>query len=239
MENDEEIKLDDGLVKPNGKLKRMRNMRQYKNLSDEKFNEIVLKKSLGIEQSKEFEKRIQKKLDEFNNDYDLSDLKINDRDTLRALIQAQITLEDYEQFQFKNRLAGISESNIMANKEIQKAMSDLRADISKLQGDLNITRKIRKSDQDVSVMAYIDGLKEKARKFYASKMSYIFCPKCNQLLATVWSLYPDNDRNKIALVCERTLEDGTKCGEKVIVSTKELLMNRGTNKREIVPESML
>jgi hypothetical protein len=118
-------------------------------------------------------------------------------------------------------------------------MSELRTDISKMNNDLNITRKVRKSDQDVSVLAYIEGLKKKAKEFAEMKMQYIFCPKCNMLLATIWTLFPHNERNKVALVCERDMGDGTKCGEKVIVGTTELLKNRGTNAPDITPESML
>lgn len=221
-----------------GKKRRQRNLRQYKDLSDDEFDRIMEKKALGIEPSQEFEKRIAEKWAEFDQDYDLTDLKINDRDTLRALIQTQITLEDYEQHLFKIRKEGISEQQLFAIEKFQRAMSDLRTDISKMQNDLNITRKVRKSDQDVSVLAYIEGLKTKAKEFAESKMQYIFCPKCNMLLCTVWTLFPKNERNKIALVCERDLGNGEKCGEKVIVSTAELLANRGTNKLEITPESM-
>jgi hypothetical protein len=225
-------------TKNDGKKRRQRNLRQYKDLSDEQFDEVIAKKALGIEPSVEFEKRIAKKWAEFEEDYDLSDLKINDKDTLRALIQTQISLEDCEQLYFKIRSEGLSENQLFSTEKLSKTMSDLRADISKMNNDLNITRKVRKSDQDVSVLAYIESLRKKAKEFAESKYQYIFCPKCNMLLASVWTLYPHNDRNKIALVCERDLGDGQKCGEKVIVSTAELLKNRGTNKLEITPESM-
>ncbi len=224
--------------KKSGKISRMRNLAQFKDLSNEEFDKAMEKKVMGAETSKVFEARIERKLKEFEQDYDLTDLKINDRDALRALIQAHITLEDYEQHLFKLRAEGISETQLFGIEKFQKAMSDLRSDISKIQQDLNITRKVRKSDKDASVMAYLDNLHEKAKKFYEAKMSYIFCEKCNMLLATIWSLYPDEERNKIALVCHRILDDGTQCGHKTIVDTKKLLENRGTNKIEITPESM-
>ena len=185
------------------------------------------------------ERRIEDKLKAFSDDYDLSDLKINDREILRGLIQAIISLEDYEQFLFKLRAGGISADNITTIDRIQKVMADLRKSISDAQNDLKITRRIRKSDQEASVIAYIDSLKEKARKFYESRMSYIFCPKCNTLLGTIWTLYPENDRNRVVLICDRKDHNGEVCGEKVVVGTKELLENRGTNKKEIMPESML
>lgn len=242
MDENDEIILDDGQTrqkKRTGKQSRMRNLAQYKNLSDREFEEILDKKNLGIEQSTAFESRISKKLDEFENDYDLSDMKINDMDTLRALIQAQITLEDYEQYIFRKRAEGITESSIFSVEKIHKVMSDLRADISKFQQDLNITRKVRKSDREASTIAYLADLQAKGKKFYESKMSYIFCPKCDMLLGTFWTTFPQEDRNKIHLICGRTMPDGSKCGEKVIVGTKELLKNRGTNSKTVTPESML
>lgn len=238
----DEIFLDDGQPKqkkPKGKISRMRNLTQYRDLSDDQFAEAMKNKEVGMEHSEALEVRIDKKLKEFEDDYDLSDMKINDRDALRALIQAQITLEDYEQLLFSMRKQSLTESTFFMIEKLQKAMSDLRSDISKFQYDLNITRKIRKSDQDASVLAYMATVKDKAKRFYESKMSYIFCPKCDMLLATVWTMYPSDDRNKITLTCGRVHPDGTACGHKITVGTNELLKGRGTNKKEITPESFL
>jgi len=69
-----------------------------------------------------------------------------------------------------------------------------------------------------------------------ARQQYIFCPKCKMLLATVWTLYPEEPRNKIRVVCNRVLDNGEKCGEKVLVGTKEMLEGRGVN-IEDVPES--
>lgn len=236
-ENYEILPEEEVSDKKKGKQKRTRNLVQYRHLSDEDFEKVMEKKNIGGG-SKDFEERINQKLKEFEQDYDLSDLKINDRDSLRSLIQKQLTLEDYEQYLFALRSNGIAEAQLQTFEKFQKAMESLTSDISKIQNDLMITRRVRKSDQDASVMAYIDGLKEKAKRFYESKMSYIFCEKCNMLLATMWTLYPEEERNKLALVCHRKLADGSECGHKTIVDTKTLLEKRGTNKAEITPDSM-
>jgi hypothetical protein len=222
--------------KPSGKISRMRNLSQYKGLSDEQFAQVMEGKEETLGQSQDLEARINKKLDEYEEDYDLSDMKINDRDTLRALIQAQLTLEDWEQSAYKLRLDRASIGEI---QQLQKAMSEIRADISKFQTDLNITRKVRKSDKDITALAYIDELKDKAHKFYQAKMSYVFCPKCDMLLGTIWSMFPEDERNKFTFTCGRTYPDGTKCQHKIIVTSSELLKNHGTNKKEITPESFL
>jgi hypothetical protein len=220
------------------KKKRFRNLRQNKNLTDDEFDEYWDKKLSNAEPSAEFERRIQRKYEEFALDYDLDDLKINDKSTLRALIQAALSLEDYEQMLFRVRQSGdISLVDVNSIDKLSKIMTDIRGDISKLQTDLNITRRIRKSDKEASVVNYIDSLKTKAKLFYESKMAYVFC-ECGMLLGTVWTLYPE-ENNVISLKCNRVLDNGNKCGIVTKVTTKELFNNRGTNKKDIIPESLL
>ena len=154
----------------------LKNMKQYKDLSEEDFEKMFEERQYAVNLTKGFEDRIQKKIAEFSEDYDIDDLKINDKETLRAFVQAIIALEDYERFIFDIRTEGdIGQANINVVDRISKIMSDLRKDISRFQEDLNITRKIRKSDKESSVVAYIANLKEQARQYYDSKLSFIFC----------------------------------------------------------------
>jgi len=182
-------------------------------------------------------KRLKIKLKKFADDYSIDDLKINDLDSLRAMIQAHIALEDLEQATFKIRGDGLDLDNIMKLDKINKIMSDLRGDINRISDQLKISRKVRKSDQETSVISYIESLKEKAKKFHEAKEKYILCPSCQMLLATVWTLYP-NANNKIRLTCQRTLENGDKCRTVVDVTTK-LLDEQLSNKRIALPESIL
>jgi hypothetical protein len=219
------------------KKKRMKNLIQYQDMPDEEFDNIMEEKELNIVKSQDFEKQIEKRLSEFEQDYDLNDLKINDKATLRALVQAVISLEDYEQYLNNLRGAGISSENVYIFEKVNKVMSELRRDISDFQDDLKITRKQRKSDTEQSVIAYIDNLKEKAKKFLESKQRYIFCSKCRTLLFTYWSLYPVS-KNVIALTCGRSL-DGVPCGNVEKFTTKEVEENRGSNHPEFMPEKMI
>ena len=57
------------------------------------------------------------------------------------------------------------------------------------------------------------------------------------LVATIWVLWPDGN-NKLQFICNRKLDEGAKCGHKFVVTTSELKHNRGTNKPEVLPESM-
>jgi hypothetical protein len=217
--------------------KKIRNLKQYKNMSEEEFEEIWEKKITNSVFPIEFEKRIDRKLKEFEDDYDLSDLKVNDKLVLRALIQSILTLEDLEKVVFEIRKEGFDDiDNVLKLEKISTVMNKLRNDISNMQTDLKITRKHRKGDKETSVINYLEDLKLKAKQFYESKMSYVFCPKCNMLLGTVWFLYPYG-KNKLIFNCDRILENGEKCDGVVNISSKELMENRGTNNLNI-PESM-
>lgn len=216
----------------------VKRLKQYRDMTDEEFDEAWELKAFNTAQSEILEKRIQAKWEEFEKDYDIDDLKINDRESLRGLIQAIIALEDYEQFTFQMRTSGLTAENINLMDKVGKVMSDLRNSISKYQDDLKITRKIRRSEQETSVLNYLEELKKKAREYYESKMMYVLCPKCNMLLSTVWFLYP-NESNTLELTCHRTLDDGSLCGHKFTVNSQDLIANRGTNKEQNLPDSLL
>lgn len=217
--------------------KKMRNLKQYKDMTDEAFSDIFAKKLVNAETDKDFEDRIIRKITSFGEDYDLDDLNSNDKLILRALSQALLTLEDYETIEYRLRKDGIDLDNILVLDKISRMKSDLRSDISKMQDDLKITRRIRKSDKETTVLQMLEELKRKAKEFYEQRMSLIFCPKCNTLIASIWTLFPREEKNKFILICNREMEDGKICGERIIISSKELIENLGTNKIDI-PESL-
>lgn len=219
---------------------RIRHLNQYKNLTNEEFDKVWQDEFVEprkLANTDDMELRVSMKLGDFENDYDLTDLKINDKIVLRQLVQAMIQLEDLETEAYKLREGGVGESDWMEDyKNLNAIMTALRKDISQMQADLNITRKIRKGDKETSVLSFLDDLKIKAKKFYESKMAYIFCPKCNMLLATIWVQYPELSGNKLQLVCGRHLENGEICGEKFTVSLKDLIEEKRGVNSETVPE---
>jgi len=185
----------------------------------------------------EFEKRVTKKMDEITIDYDRSDMNSNDEMVLRALAQAMISLEETELMAYSARRA--EHLDLEKYDKLNASASKMRSDISKLQGDLKITRSVRKADKELTAADIIEDMKKKAKEFYQSKMSYVYCPKCNMLLGTVWVLYNQDKKNKITLHCSRPDEYGNICDEIVTVSLKDLVDNHGTNNIDITPESML
>lgn len=215
---------------------KLRNLKQYKDMSDEEFDTTYSLMTTSSQPVAELNKRIEEKMKEFENDYDMSDMKVNDLMSLRSLIQAIITLEDLTNYSYRLRTEeGITLDNLTLLEKVAKQMTDLRSDIASLQDVLKISRKIRKGDKEATVLGYIDDLKRKAKEFYDSKMSYVTCPHCHLLLATVWTLYPDQD-NKFTFVCERCKDESW--NGKFAVTTKELKKSGGSNNPDILPDEI-
>lgn len=211
----------------------LRNLAQYRDLTDEEFEEKMIErratvKKTKVTNSKSISQRAEEKLKEFEVDYDLTDLKYNDKEALTSLVNATIMLEDFEKQIHNIQQGGVDLNNLTLIDKLNRMASDLRSDIIKYQDSLMITRKIRKSGKEEDLLNYLDDLKMKALEFYESRMNYIYCPKCKMLLSTAWFLYPDAN-NKIRLTCKRTLDNGEYCDNEFVVSTEELIKKRNKN----------
>jgi len=221
--------------------KRLRNLPQYKDMPEPELDALIENKLLNLRTIDEFEERIDDKLDEFGEDYDLDDLKVNDMLTLRALAQAYIKLEDLENYDYDLRTnKDLKLDDMLDMDKLNNMMSKLRGDISKMQEDLQITKKARKGDTEATVLSELERLKKAASDFYEERMFYVWCDKCKMLLFTGWFLYPDESQNKITLKCNRRIpindEEFEICGHKLTITSKELLAKRGVNIDEI-PEA--
>lgn len=212
----------------------MRNLVQFKNLSDEEFEQRwqeiqddKLDKVLGFYDN--VEQRMEELHKAFAEDYDLGELRFNDKKVLESLFRAIITLEFYEDSLSALQSKGVSSENLKLVTEINKLISTLRKDITNLQDDLEITKKRRDSEREDSVETYIQNLLNKAQSFYNKKILKAVCPECGMLLFDGWFLFPDSD-NKLVLECNRPIEvdEGEKevrkvCPGRLVISTKELV----------------
>ena len=134
--------------------------------------------------------------------------------------------EHYESEIAKILDAGLDKENTYLFDKLNSVVSKYRKDIIDIQSSLNITRKERSSDKSEKVIDKLAELKQKAIEFYKAKMGYVYCPKCRMLLFTGWFLYPKEKRNKITLICNRDMGDGTICGTKVVIGSKELMIDK-------------
>jgi len=215
-----------------------RNMRQYKDLSDDEFDKIYNEMVFGVEKDEVIQDKFDRIMGDFENEYDLSELLPNDRIVLKSLVSAMIQLQDYEVFLNTASKEGVNSNNIVTVEKISNICKSLRNDISNMQNDLGITRKTRKNDKEQNVLSFIEDLKKKAAQFSQQKMQYIFCEKCGVLLTTVWWKNPETSKNKIVVHCNRKLEDDEVCGWSKSFSSKELAELNGSNRLDLMPESM-
>jgi len=207
---------------------KIRNLVQYKDLTDEKFDEVWDDMVLEYELSPEIlEERVKEKLDELAEDYDMEDMKINDMAQLRSLALAQIQLDDLEEVAWTIRSKGTDYNSVQVLEKVNRIISTLRDDISKISADLQLTRKIRKQSKESSVIDTINDLRSKARKFYRQKMLYVFCPECKMLLSTLWLNYSSEEYNKLQLKCGR-------CGYKFTQDLAPLYETDNKNLEDIV-----
>jgi len=211
--------------------RRTRNLAQYTEMSDEDFNSFWDEKYGGGEEDdqeilEELKARMQEKLDDLEKDYDFSDMKANDKIQLESLVLAMLQLDDLEKEVYKRR-SDISDTNVLTLEKLNKMMSELRRDISSISTDLQLTKKIRNKSKDVSIVQRWQELAKKASDFYKQKMLYIFCPDCRTLLANVWLLYSDEEKNKIILFCDR-------CKTKHEINLNELYDTGNKNLPDIV-----
>jgi hypothetical protein len=195
-------------------------------MSDDEFEEAMEELTSDISfDLGDFEERVDKKIEKFGEDYDISDMKFNDTEMLRALSRAIIALEDYNEIMAGLREEGVSKSyNLTILDKLQSMSSNLARDISKMQDDLKISRKTRQSDKGETAAEELARLKKLATKFYQKKMQYVYCENCRMLLSTTWFLYPEKN-NKLSLECSR-------CGNKTTVTSPQLLEGKGTNHPE-------
>lgn len=218
--------------------RKMRNLTQFRDMSDEEFNSYFEENYANNLKLVGIEGIIQEKYEEFEQDYDLSDMKFNDKEVLRGLCEA-LAVKEYLEERYHRIMEGegITLDNLTLITKLEERISAMRKDISNMQEDLNITRKNRSKDKEESVRAEWENLQARAQKFYRNRMAYVYCDKCANLLATVWFHYPNGEKNILEFFCERILDDsGEICGNTVKTTSEELMKTRGINIPDKVPD---
>lgn len=220
--------------------KKLKNSKTYQDLSEEELIEMVESKSSLFENDfEEYKLRIEKKMKEFEIDYDLSNMKFNDVEQLKALCTSLVTLEDYELLSFELRREGLTGKEafkLTVVDKLSKIISDLQKNIINMQDSLGISRKIRKSTGAEDAKDDLKRLKNLAAEYYKKVMGYIYCEECRMLITTAWFLYPDSD-NVVRVKCQREYTDdaGRVVGhcDHVTEITSEYLFSRDESKNKI------
>lgn len=169
----------------------LRNLPQYKGLSDEEILRRVEDK-LDI--------KIENRMKDLEEDYDLSDMKLNDIIAIERWVTITIRLEEAEK-DLEERIKNGDLSTQEALKEEQR-LSTMRRDMLELQRSLGIDRAKRRDVNEDDPRLLFEDIRQRAKKFLEERLCYVKCHKCGMVLVTVHFTYPNTD-NKLTLVCER------------------------------------
>ena len=200
--------------------KQYRNLAQNRNLSEEEFElawqRFTEKKEL---ESKIDESRIEEIMNQFEQEYDLTGMNINDKISLEQIAKITAMLDLVGDLLNQALLEG----ETTRSQKFTSINKDLTATLSSLQDDLGITRKSRQAAAGESLDDYLPEIQKKARSFLKERLAYIYCPKCNMLVANAWFANWDN-HNELHLVCPRE-----SCQHQFTVTSKELSKKRNKN----------
>lgn len=197
------------MTKRKRSIGQLRNLPQYKNKTDEELLAIQSRIEKG-----DLDERVEKVVASFEKDYDLSDMTANDVLSLNELAKISIMLGEVARIlDFELQKDPVDWTDV---ERINRVSSSLRDDASKLQRDLDITRKARKGSGSTGVVDFIEDLKRRAKKFLDDRLASIYCPKCKMLVCKVWFLEPEQ-KNSVRIHCGRQ-----RCRHQFTVKSTEL-----------------
>ena len=208
-------------------IESLRNLPQYRGKTDIELEKIRAKLVEGDTSDREAAI-----LENFEDNYDLSDMTANDLLSLKNLIQYYIYLEQLNKA-IRQALVDSETRNV---DQLIKITERIQSQISSIQTNLAITRKQRKSDKEQDIVSAWEDLKLRAKKFLSERLSYVYCDKCRMLLANVWFLYPEEEKNVLRLRCNRTIDStsGEVCGNVLTVTSQFLADNGNRNVEEVL-----
>lgn len=199
------------------KLKRLRNLRMFKDKTDEEIiaylqnrepKKIKTQEEIQEEADDDvqYERKFKQRFNKLRDDYAVDINDSNDVETLRTLVRVVLQLEEVDK-SFR-RQQKLNDSRELKNlSDVQRSLVQSAND---LQDKLGISRRMRKEKTVDDIPQYIAMLKEKAKKIWDRETVSVRCEKCMIELARYWINFPEK-ANRLAFEGECW-----KCGEKVI-----------------------
>lgn len=230
------------------KLKKLRNLRYFRDWSDEQIQEWyrfrhgddekppetppVIGEAERKQQEEspqpepgfdeaEYKKKYNSYINRYKKEYAVDMNETNDVEALQALVRYMIQLER------ANELIMKEQSSKSADHRILKGLGDfqrsIQMNVNELQDKLGISRKQRKEKQHDDIPQYITALKQKAKTFWEGKTVPVRCETCKIELARYWLNFPgDIEINgKMTKLTEKVQFNFTcyKCHQKVTYAT--------------------
>lgn len=179
-----------------GKIKRLKNLRLYADKTDEEIIEMLKAKGApAIKKSaidRDYEERFKEKFDILKSEFGLDMNVSNDVEMLNNLVRQMLQSESVD---MDIRTIQSKKERTKEDVGLLKALGDFQRDIqitiSDLQDKLGISRKLRKEKSVDDIPQFIDGVINKAHKFWDKVTVKVQCPTCDITLAQYWLNFPD------------------------------------------------
>lgn len=130
-------------------------------------------------------------LEEYRQAYDIDNLATpNDKANLDTMIMNTLAIRLLQQQLLELTIDSVV-NNAVDIKKINDSIRDLTNVNLTIERQLSIDRKTRKSENEQSVVEYINFLKETAREFLddSSRLLKVYCKKCNIMVGRVSGVY--------------------------------------------------
>lgn len=210
---------DTNVIDLAARVKKMKNLRPYRDKTDEEIAEIIkaresdkveTKQTRNKKQSDDYDKRFQIKLDELMIEFSVDMNNANDKEALMTLARLQIQNEnaarDIDNIQRKDSLR---DEDYRSLKNLGDFQLGVARSIGDLQDKLGISRKQRKEKVESDFPQWIEALMKRGAKTFEEKTTVVRCPKDFIELARVWYNFPNKqNETQMSLECPQ-------CGEQI------------------------
>lgn len=218
---------------PEAKLKKLRNLKYFREWTDEQIQEwyrlrhgddeapppeppdlsAVIPTSDTTTEAKisfnveEYKKKYNLYLGRYRKEYAVDMNETNDAEALKQLVRYVIQQERADEIIMEEQSSNSPDHRTL--KGLGDFQRSLQMNINELQEKLGITRKLRKEKSHDDIPQYIKSLQDKAKEFWERKTVAITCDQCHIELARYWLNFPDKVHSiNFEITCD-------KCGEKV------------------------
>ena len=212
---------DDKIIDLDTRAKKMKNLRPYRDKTEEEIKAILLEREKDptpskVEGSKtrekpdDYDKRFKEKLKSLMDEFALDMNDANDREALQTLARLQIQSEnaarDIDNIQRKPFLR---DEDYRSLKNLGDFQSTVQRAIVDFQDKLGISRKQRKEKQVDDFPQFVESLLARGKKMFDEKTVTVRCPKDFVELARVWYNFPTKqNETQMSLECPQ-------CGEQI------------------------
>lgn len=217
---------------PEAKLKKLRNLKYFREWTDDQIQEwyrlrhgddeapppeppdmskelpaSVTEKTDVSLNAEEYKKKFNSYLARYRKEYSVDMNETNDADALRSLVRFMIQLERADEIIMEEQAAKSPDHRTL--KGLGDFQRSLQMNINELQDKLGVSRKQRKEKAHDDIPQYINALQQKAKDFWERSTIPVNCEKCKIELARYWLNFKDNvELVNFELICE-------KCHEKI------------------------